>query len=352
MGAVPKKETAEEEKKVTPEEIRKQMMGSAGISHGAQPVSARTNVKIVTETDSNAQPAHPDVILQWIRSDVPQGELKYIVLESTDCSGMMATSNEHAEFMQAAAMPEGAVPPEGFDLEYREGSRNEHFAVPRLVSLKEVEQALLKYAAGDQSFKKDFEWQKLSQEDAETESGETGAKTLPGSAEATYADAERAMNARDYVKGFSLAKDASAKGHSGARGYAGFCCWFGLGTERNIEAAQAHFEAAINSKDGRCKGQGIAKLCLAEMIYKGDATGHSKQEILPLLLSAVDLGIEPAVVAEFLEALAEEHLLEGGGEDSLSQALEYAKRAVEMGSAKGPSIVSEISALIDARAQT
>jgi hypothetical protein len=39
-----------------------------------------------------------------------------------------------------------------------------------LVSLKEVEQALLKYAAGDQSFRTDFGWQQLPQEESQTES--------------------------------------------------------------------------------------------------------------------------------------------------------------------------------------
>ncbi|MBU3665184.1 MAG: hypothetical protein FGM15_04805 [Chthoniobacterales bacterium] len=155
---------------MTPEEIKKQMMGSAGISHGARPVSPKTNIKMVTETDSNGQPANPDVISKWVRTDATQGELKYIVLESNDCRGLTAAPEEHAEFMQAAAMPEGAVPPEGFDLQYREGTGNEHFSVPRLVSREELEQALLKYAADDKSFKTDFEWQKLPQDEDQTES--------------------------------------------------------------------------------------------------------------------------------------------------------------------------------------
>jgi len=152
--------------KMTPEEIRKQMMWSAGMREEAangldSQRSAPPKITILTEVDTIGREALPDVVSACVRTDAPQGEFKYIVLENADYPGLAAGDEQYAEYMQAAAMPEGAVPPEGFDLQYREGKCGDQFAVPRLVTREELEPTLLKYIAGDKSFKRDFEWLRL-----------------------------------------------------------------------------------------------------------------------------------------------------------------------------------------------
>lgn len=157
---------------MTPEEIRKQMMGSAGMREEAafgldSQRSAPPKITIFTEADANGREALPDVISACVRADAPEGELKYILLANDAYLGNAAADDQYTEFMQAAAMPEGAVPPEGFDLQYREGKDGDHFSVPRLLTREELEQTLLKYLAGDRSFKDDFEWHHLASRESQ-----------------------------------------------------------------------------------------------------------------------------------------------------------------------------------------
>ena len=62
-------------------------------------------------------------------------------------------------YMQCAELPE---PPYGYVLEYQDGSLDQHYnAVDAPITLDRVIGAFLKYLRGDESWRADFEWEKM-----------------------------------------------------------------------------------------------------------------------------------------------------------------------------------------------
>ncbi len=62
-------------------------------------------------------------------------------------------------YMQCAVV-EG--PPRGYELEYQDGSLDEHYrAADAPIPFEQVVAALLKYLHGDESWRDDFRWEKM-----------------------------------------------------------------------------------------------------------------------------------------------------------------------------------------------
>lgn len=143
---------------MTGEEIRKQMMSSAGINDEnkiAEEEPKPETTKEVTykgtiEADNlDAEAATPESIREFVQDD--------------DLRGYFLILNGCGEefYMQAITVTGTPDSSQGFGLEYREGSGDEHFRTSKVLNHDEVEKALLKYASGDQSFKNDFEWERI-----------------------------------------------------------------------------------------------------------------------------------------------------------------------------------------------
>ncbi len=126
------------------------MMGSAGIKpQKRQPKKERKtepfkevtyNGKISTEK-AEAKPARPDSIHEAVWNDELRGH--FLCLQGI--------SDEH--YMQALTEDSS----EGFVVELREGGPEQHYSSSNVVTREELEQILLKYAAGDQSFEDDLD---------------------------------------------------------------------------------------------------------------------------------------------------------------------------------------------------
>lgn len=156
---------------MTPEEIKKQMMESAGIrqqqdhTHSKADktldasIAASYRGSIKTE-NSDAQPATAETIHEAVWDDDARGS--FLIFEKP--------RNEF--YMQALT----ADSSEGFIVEYREGSADAHFASDsNFVTRGELEKLLLKYAADNESFKTDLEWHRISPE----ETRPTRVKSMP-----------------------------------------------------------------------------------------------------------------------------------------------------------------------------
>ena len=142
---------------MTPEEIRKQMMSSAGTEGQHDAVVdeelAASNAahaivlqgSIVTQ-DSNSERAPPESIRKAVWDDDFRGEWLWL-LKDGDQVGMNVTTSDSSK---------------GFRVEYGEGHSNERFTSdPNPVTREELEKLLFKYAAGDQSFKTDLQWRRI-----------------------------------------------------------------------------------------------------------------------------------------------------------------------------------------------
>lgn len=142
---------------MTPEEIRKQMMGSASVGGGERQESADEPVVLtITTENTETQPATAENIRTAVWDDSVRGE--FLVLENGD-GAYFADGEEDAYYMQAGTISGSSLSAEGFRLEYRHGDAAQHFAAGAPVMCEELERALLKYLRGDQSFEQDFKWE-------------------------------------------------------------------------------------------------------------------------------------------------------------------------------------------------
>lgn len=132
---------------MTPEKIKKQMMRSAGPE---EMLSEATYTGTIEAENLDAEAATPESIREFVRDD--------------DLRGYFLILNGHGEefYMQAITATGTPDSSQGFELEYRAGSGDQHFRAAKILNHDEAEQALLKYASGDQSFKTDFEWEQIT----------------------------------------------------------------------------------------------------------------------------------------------------------------------------------------------
>jgi hypothetical protein len=135
--------------------ISKDSFGISTDGKNTGPGSLNPSLSITTE-NSEAETATSESIRNAVWDDNVRGA--FLILEHTATDDL--SPNDF--YMQAGTLNGDEDSSEGFHLEYRDGSPAHHYGTEKPVMHAELEAALVKYAIGDESFKRDFVWCRLT----------------------------------------------------------------------------------------------------------------------------------------------------------------------------------------------